>query len=274
MKIAIVPGHTLSGKGTGATGYIDEGKENRVLTDLIVKWLKQGGGTVYTGKVDKSNNYLAEQCQIANKQDVDLAVQIHFNANKTTLNPMGTETIYKTNNGKVYAERVNKKLATVFKNRGAKSDVRGLYWLSHTKAPAILIEVCFVDSKADTDYYIKHKDIVAKLIAEGILNKRINSNNQADKGENNNMNKFDTAIVYSKETDKAIANIMSFYINNSTIVDIKDYKSYMCRNVFTIGGGATEGIKKYPDKYTSFAGADRKETFELVLEHLKNKKLI
>lgn len=37
-------------------------------------------------------------------------------------------------------------------NRGAKSDVRELYWLSHTKAPAILIEVCFVDSKADTDY--------------------------------------------------------------------------------------------------------------------------
>ena len=35
---------------------------------------------------------------------------------------------------------------------GAKSDVRELYWLSHTKAPAILIEVCFVDSKADTDY--------------------------------------------------------------------------------------------------------------------------
>ncbi|MBN5951435.1 N-acetylmuramoyl-L-alanine amidase, partial [Clostridioides difficile] len=163
MKIAIVPGHTLSGKGTGTTGYIDEGKENRILTDLIVKWLKQGGATVYTGKVDKSNNYLAEQCQIANKQDIDLAVQIHFNANKTTLNAMGTETIYKTNNGKVYAERVNKKLSTIFKNRGAKSDARGLYWLKHTKAPAILIEVCFVDSKADTDYYIRHKDIVAKL---------------------------------------------------------------------------------------------------------------
>ncbi|HBF8216029.1 TPA: N-acetylmuramoyl-L-alanine amidase, partial [Clostridioides difficile] len=158
MKIAIVPGHTLSGKGTGATGYIDEGKENRILTDLIVKWLKQGGAIVYTGKVDKSNNYLAEQCKIANRQNVDLAVQIHFNANKTTLNPMGTETIYKTNNGKVYAERVNDKLATVFENRGAKSDVRGLYWLKHTKAPAILIEVCFVDSKADTDYYIKNKN--------------------------------------------------------------------------------------------------------------------
>ncbi|WP_235665307.1 hypothetical protein [Clostridioides difficile] len=43
MKVALVPGHTLTGKGTGATGYIDEGKENRILTDLIVKWLKQGG---------------------------------------------------------------------------------------------------------------------------------------------------------------------------------------------------------------------------------------
>ncbi|MBT2146617.1 hypothetical protein KK437_10245 [Clostridioides difficile] len=34
-------------------------------------------------------------------------------------------------------------------------------------------------------------------------------------------------------------------------------------------GGATEGIKKYPDKYTNFMGADRKETFKLVLEYLK-----
>ncbi|MBY2243410.1 N-acetylmuramoyl-L-alanine amidase, partial [Clostridioides difficile] len=184
----------LSGKGTGAIGYIDEGKENRILTDLIVKWLKQGGATVYTGKVDKSNNYLAEQCQIANKQNVDLAVQIHFNANKTTLNPMGTETIYKTNNGKVYAERVNDKLATVFKNRGAKTDARGLYWLRNTKAPAILIEVCFVDSKADTDYYIKNKNTVAKLIAEGILNKNINNK---ENGEGKIMYKH--TIVYDGE---------------------------------------------------------------------------
>ncbi|WP_301951474.1 N-acetylmuramoyl-L-alanine amidase, partial [Clostridioides difficile] len=52
--------------------------------------------------------------------------------------------------------------------------VRGLYWLNHTIAPAILIEVCFVDSKADTDYYVNNKDKVAKLITEGILNKDIN----------------------------------------------------------------------------------------------------
>ncbi|MGS6973288.1 N-acetylmuramoyl-L-alanine amidase, partial [Clostridioides difficile] len=252
MKIAIVPGHTLSGKGTGATGYIDEGKENRILTDLIVKWLKQGGATVYTGKVDKSNNYLAEQCQIANRQNVDVAIQIHFNADHTTLNKMGTETIYKTNNGKVYADRVNTKLATVFKNRGAKSDVRGLYWLSHTKAPAILIEVCFVDSKADTDYYIRHKDIVAKLIAEGILNKNINNEGVKQM--------YKHTIVYDGEVDKILANVLSWGYSPSKVLvcDIKDYVPGQTENLYVVGGGACEKISSITkEKFTMIKGNDR-----------------
>ncbi|MBH7796068.1 N-acetylmuramoyl-L-alanine amidase, partial [Clostridioides difficile] len=252
MKIAIVPGHTLSGKGTGATGYIDEGKENRILTDLIVKWLKQGGATVYTGKVDKSNNYLAEQCQIANRQNVDVAIQIHFNADHTTLNKMGTETIYKTNNGKVYADRVNTKLATVFKNRGAKSDVRGLYWLSHTKAPAILIEVCFVDSKADTDYYIRHKDIVAKLIAEGILNKNINNEGVKQM--------YKHTIVYDGEVDKILANVLSWGYSPSKVLvcDIKDYVPGQTENLYVVGGGACEKISSITkEKFIMIKGNDR-----------------
>ncbi|HBE9761876.1 TPA: N-acetylmuramoyl-L-alanine amidase [Clostridioides difficile] len=263
MKIAIVPGHTLSGKGTGAVGYIDEGKENRILTDLIVKWLKQGGATVYTGKVDKSSNYLAEQCQIANKQNVDLAVQIHFNANKTTLNPMGTETIYKTNNGKVYADRVNTKLATVFKNRGAKSDVRGLYWLSHTKAPAILIEVCFVDSKADTDYYIKNKNTVAKLIAEGILNKNINNEGVKQM--------YKHTIVYDGEVDKILANVLSWGYSPSKVLvcDIKDYVPGQTENLYVVGGGACEKISSITkEKFTMIKGNDRFDTLYKALDFI------
>ncbi|HBF0594063.1 TPA: N-acetylmuramoyl-L-alanine amidase [Clostridioides difficile] len=261
MKIAIVPGHTLSGKGTGATGYINEGKENRILTDLIVKWLKQGGATVYTGKVDKSNNYLAEQCQIANRQNVDLAVQIHFNANKTTLNAMGTETIYKTNNGKVYADRVNTKLATVFKNRGAKSDVRGLYWLSHTKAPAILIEVCFVDSKADTDYYIKNT--VAKLIAEGVLNKNINNEGVKQM--------YKHTIVYDGEVDKIPATVVGWGYNDGKILicDIKDYVPGQIQNLYVIGGGACEKISSITkEHYTMIKGNDRFDTLYKALDFI------
>ncbi|HBF5535261.1 N-acetylmuramoyl-L-alanine amidase [Clostridioides difficile] len=263
MKIAIVPGHTLSGKGTGATGYIDEGKENRILTDLIAKWLKQGGATVYTGKVDKSNNYLAEQCQIANRQNVDVAIQIHFNADHTTLNKMGTETIYKTNNGKVYADRVNTKLATVFKNRGAKSDVRGLYWLSHTKAPAILIEVCFVDSKADTDYYIRHKDIVAKLIAEGILNKNINNEGVKQM--------YKHTIVYDGEVDKILANVLSWGYSPSKVLvcDIKDYVPGQTENLYVVGGGACEKISSITkEKFIMIKGNDRFDTLYKALDFI------
>lgn len=170
MKIALSAGHTLSGKGTGAVGIINESQENRIMFDLVKKWLVKDGHTVYACNVDKSDTYLQQQVALANKQTVDVAVQIHFNAGGGT----GTETLhdYGSTKGKEFATRVNAKLATVFKNRGAKSR-NDLYWLNNTKAPAILIETCFVDSKVDTDYYKANKDKVAKLIAEGIVGKTI-----------------------------------------------------------------------------------------------------
>lgn len=172
MKVALTAGHTLRGKGTGAVGYINESRENRELARLVKKWLEKGGATVYYGEIDEASDYLAKQVAIANKQIVDVAVQIHFNANKTTSAPMGTETLYVSDKGKVYADRVNAKLDDLFKPRGAKKRT-DLYWLNSCKAPTILIETCFVDSKADTDIYNRNKDLTAKKIAEGILGKEI-----------------------------------------------------------------------------------------------------
>lgn len=179
MKIALSAGHTLSGKGTGATGYINESNENRVMFDLVKKWLVADGHTVYTCNVDKADNYLQQQVALANKQSVDVAVQIHFNANTTTSVPMGTETLYVSTRGKEFADRVNSKLATKFKSRGAKKRTN-LYWLNNCVAPTILIEVCFVDSKADTDIYLANKDAIAKLIAEGIVGRTISVPTQSD----------------------------------------------------------------------------------------------
>ena len=69
--------------------------------------------------------------------------------------------------------RVCKKIAALgFKNRGIKVNC-GLYVLKHTKAPAMLIEVCFVDDKDDTELYKKNVDNIAKGIAEALINKTI-----------------------------------------------------------------------------------------------------
>lgn len=172
-KYLVVAGHTLSpNKGGGAIGYINESNENRVLGKLIQKYLKLAGHECDYYQVDKDDNYLASQVATANKKSYDLVIQVHFNANKTTMSPMGTETLYKTANGKVWADKVTNKLGTVYKQRGSKKR-DDLYWLNKTKASAILIEVCFVDSKADTDTYILNKDLTARLIAESIHGKSI-----------------------------------------------------------------------------------------------------
>lgn len=68
---------------------------------------------------------------------------------------------------------MNIRLVIVFKDRGVKFDVRGFYWFNYIIVLVILIEVCFVDSKVDIDYYVNNKDKVVKLIVEGILNKFI-----------------------------------------------------------------------------------------------------
>lgn len=36
MKICVVAGHTSTGKGTGAVGYINESTENRVVAKKVV----------------------------------------------------------------------------------------------------------------------------------------------------------------------------------------------------------------------------------------------
>ena len=172
MKVLVVPGHTLNGVGSGAIGYINESKENRELSNIVVKYLKLAGHTVDYYEINEATDYLQKQVSKANSKDYDLVVQIHFNAHKTTTNEMGTEVLYLSDSGKVWAEKINAKLSTIFKNRGVKKRT-DLYWLNNTKSIACLIEVCFVDSKADTDKYLANKDKVGKLIAEAIHRREI-----------------------------------------------------------------------------------------------------
>ena len=167
MKILICAGHTSKGVGSGAVGYINESEENRILSNIVVKYLKLAGHTVDYYEINEATDYLQKQVEKANSKDYDLVVQIHFNAYKTTDKAMGTETLYISDSGKVWAEKIDNKLGTVFQSRGIKR-AEGLYWLKNSKPIAVLIETCFVDSKADTDKYLANKNKVGKLIAEAI----------------------------------------------------------------------------------------------------------
>jgi len=82
----------------------------------------------------------------------DLDISVHFNAYQATSSPMGTECLYVTQGD--IADKVSATIAAAggFIDRGAKKR-DDLYFLNNTDAPAILIEVCFVDSDADAKTY-------------------------------------------------------------------------------------------------------------------------
>ena len=62
-----------------------------------------------------------------------------------------------------------------FTKRGVKT-TNSLYFLNHTKAPAILVETCFVDDKDDYILYKKKRDLVAMAIASAVINHNKNFN--------------------------------------------------------------------------------------------------
>src|SRR4030095_4464613 len=87
-----------------------------------------------------------------NSEMRDLDVSIHLNAYQTTASPMGTECLYITQD--ILAQKVSAAISEAcgLKDRGPKKRT-DLFFLKNTEQPAILIEVCFVDSKADAEIY-------------------------------------------------------------------------------------------------------------------------
>lgn len=181
MVINIHAGHNPDGKtACGAVGLIKESTEARKVKDEAVRLLRDCGHTVYDCTVSdgtSQSNVLSKIVKKCNSHKADFDISIHFNSGasdergngKTT----GTEVfVYSLSNKmKPYADRVAKAISDLgFKNRGVKEN-KGLYFLKSTKAPAMLIECCFVDDKDDVKLY-NYKEM-AKAITEGILGKRL-----------------------------------------------------------------------------------------------------
>ena len=80
---------------------------------------------------------------------------------------MGTETLYVTQ--QTLASVISQQLAAAgsFVNRGAKKRT-DLYFLNNTNKPAVLIEVCFVDSSTDAELYLDYFDAICAAIASGL----------------------------------------------------------------------------------------------------------
>ena len=182
MRVFLSVGHSIlkSGACTSASGEVQEYAYCKALAPYVKKYLEQAGASVDlvicpAYQFSKASDERDYKISRENAGNYDVACELHLNCFNGAAR--GTETYYKTSRGKVYADRVNAKLATIFPDRGVKT--KNLYMLNQTKAPAILTEVFFCDSKAD---YLTAKnegyDKIGRLIAEGIMGKTISSSDK------------------------------------------------------------------------------------------------
>lgn len=180
MRINVHAGHNPDGKvGCGAVGIIRESTENRNVKNEVIRLLVALGHEVYDCTVDNgtsANNVLTNIVQQCNAHDVDLDVSIHFNAGvgDTTGNgkTTGVEVLVYSDASKAkpYAEKVCAAIVELgFRNRGVKTNSK-LYVLRKTKAPAMLVECCFVDDADDVALY-DYKSM-AEAIVYGITGQK------------------------------------------------------------------------------------------------------
>ena len=150
----------------GASGYIDEVDQARRVVNRVAEILRPTA-KVMTFHDDTSKTKQDNLHRIVNFHNAltrDLDVSVHFNANKTTPNPVGTECLYVTQ--KTLAAAVADEISVVssLKNRGPKKRT-DLYFLNKTNKPSILIEVAFVDSKEDVRLYEAEFEAICAAIA-------------------------------------------------------------------------------------------------------------
>lgn len=167
MIIGVDMGHSLSGAGTGASKYVSEVVENRKIGKELIRMLREKGHTVINCTVDKastSDNQLDQIVANANKQYLDVFISIHLNAG----GGKGTETYVVSKNGNAYkyALSVNQEVyeSCFFVDRGIKT--ARFKVITKTVAPALLLEVCFVDTKSDCDKLNCYN--VSKAIFKGL----------------------------------------------------------------------------------------------------------
>ena len=186
MKIAIIVGHSIlkNGTCTSAKGEVLEYSYCKELAPKVQKYLKSKGHTVDVivcpeREFTKPSQEKTYKLGKVNGKGYDLVVEFHLNAYNGTAK--WTEVLYYSSKGKEYAQRVNDKLDDIFTDRGIKYR-NDLYILTQTEPVAILIECFFCDSKEDYQRgdEAHEKDLIARKIAEGILNQEISSSYEAE----------------------------------------------------------------------------------------------
>ena len=247
MRINIHAGHNPDGMAAcGAVGLIRESTEARAVKDRVVAQLTAMGHTVHdctcnngTSKEDVLKRIVAA----CNSHEVDLDVSIHFNAGaqaeadgKTT----GTEVLVYNNTSRAvpWAQQISDSIAALgYRNRGIK-ERPNLYVLKHTKAPALLVECCFVDDPDDVALY--NADRMAAAIVAGITGQAAETTADAARLAAMSREEFVEYIGRLAAVDMQTSGILASVTAAQSILESGYGKSELALQALNLGGMKAE----------------------------------
>lgn len=174
MRVFLNPGHAPNGNPDPGAVNAETGlRECDVVLNVsnaVEKYLNAAG--VETELLQSDSLY--EICETANMSDADIFVSIHCNAADAE-EANGTETWACAGSQRGYAlahciqGQIVDALGTT--DRGVKiatPGVNGLYVLSNTDMPAVLVELAFISNADDEEILANQQDELARAIARGI----------------------------------------------------------------------------------------------------------
>lgn len=247
MRINIHAGHNPDGMAAcGAVGLIRESTEARAVKDRVMAQLTAMGHTVHdctcnngTGKEDVLKRIVAA----CNSHEVDIDVSIHFNA---AANPKpdgrttGTEVLVygKASPAVPWAQQIADSIAALgYRNRGVK-ERPGLYVLKHTKAPALLVECCFVDDPDDVAIY--NADRMAAAIVAGITGQAAETTADAARLAAMSREEFVEYIGRMAAADMQTSGILASVTAAQSILESGYGKSELALQALNLGGMKAE----------------------------------
>lgn len=174
MKVFLNPGHAPN-------GHPDPGAVNEETglreSDVALAVGKSAASYLNAAGVETEllqSDSLEEICKAANTSDADIFVSIHCNAAEAE-EANGTETwaCAGSYRGNMLASRIQSQLVNALDttDRGVKiatPGVNGLYVLTNTDMPAVLVELAFITNPSDEEILAHDQDALARAVARGI----------------------------------------------------------------------------------------------------------
>ncbi|MGH0511161.1 N-acetylmuramoyl-L-alanine amidase, partial [Bacillus paranthracis] len=195
-KFAGSGGHNQKVPGANSQYGIEHVEDRRFL-DAVAKYVQSAGwdyvncsDEVGTTKYDVWNNAANNHLRV---KDSDVDLQFHLNA---TPGGTGCEVwLHPSYGNRELAAKISKSMADAFglRDRGIKFSTE-LGWINKTKT-GLLPEICFIDNETDMQKYRANFDKAAKAVAEVIVGKSIQAN-QNDGGVEIIVNKFSKVVTY------------------------------------------------------------------------------